>query len=165
MLTPWDLPWGSRGPHWQYPQVTGVAVFLGHVSWDCMCSLWELDPVEEKKKGTMMEIWILGIRTIVEHRLISALHPNTTSSPGLWLKRLPVGGLTHSQHARGHLRSSHVCCGYVLLRNPMDVFTGHSGVWMRRLLGFVYLLVLVCISREAAGGCGWEVIPVYSKLT
>ena len=159
MLGPRDLPGGFRGPHRQSPQVTGVAVFLGHVSWDRMCSLWELGPLERKKEKTQQcrsGFWTS--EQLLNTDSSQSCTPNTPNSPGLWLKRLPVGGLASSMCWRSSQVFSCLLCLCFIKDLATAMFTGHGEFWIRGFLEFIYLLLLVCVP------CGREDTPVYWKF-
>lgn len=114
MLGPRDLPGGFRGPHRQSPQVTGVAVFLGHVSWDRMCSLWELGPLEKKRRNSVDQD--SGHQNNCWSQTHLSPAPLTPQTAQVFDWRGSQWVASHPQYAGGHLRSSHVCAVYVLLR-------------------------------------------------
>ena len=91
---PMGSPWRIQGPMLTVPAGHRGGCF----PWTCFMRLHVFSlgirsfRKKKKRQGLVMGMWILGITATLSYRLISALHPNTTSSPGLWLKRLPVGG-------------------------------------------------------------------------
>lgn len=70
--------------------------------------------------------------------------PYTPNSPGLWLKRLPVGGLASTICWRSSQVFSCLRCLCFIKNLTTAMFTGHSEFWMRGFLEFINLLLLVC---------------------